>query len=63
MMKLSISRESLYKAKGDLPCDVEYSIDSSLSMDSTLVEILKSNQGDLLKEVAFSKGDNEKCEN
>jgi len=63
MKKLHISRESLYKAKGDIPCDVEYSIDSSPSVDSTLVEILKSNLSNLQEEVAFSKGDIEKCEN
>ena len=63
MKKLSISRDSLYKAKGEIPCVIEYSIEGSLSMDSTLVEILKSNQGDLVKKVAFSEGDIEKCEN
>ena len=61
-MKLHISRDGLYKAKGDIPCDVEYTIDSSHSMDSTLVEILKSELSNLDKEVAFSKGDTDKCE-
>jgi len=62
-MKLHISRADLYKAKGEIPCDIEYSNDSSLSLDSTLVEIMKSNLSSPDEVVAFSKGDTEECVN